>query len=190
MQESPLNGASDVPTTVTVRWQPGSAPNPIYAVQIARDGGFSSLVANVRITDGSIGYTVFDLTPGTQYFWRVNLTAAGSTSPWSAAWSFRVTSRDAPGVPTLRAPANGDTGIARSPTLSWNPVSGADSYQVEITPFGTAYFNVEGTSLTISEETLSLGYTDRHQWRVRAKNAAGTSEWSESWTFTRAPGAL
>lgn len=64
---------------------------------------------------------------------------------------------------------------------------GAASYQVEITPFGTASFNVQGTSLALSEETLSLGYTDRHQWRVRAKNAAGASEWSEMWVFTRAP---
>jgi hypothetical protein len=87
----------------------------------------------------------------------------------------------------LLSPANGATGVPRSPTLTWSAVPGAESYQVEITPFGSAYFNVQGTSITLSEESLSIGYTDRHSWRVRAKNAAGASDWSERWVFTRTP---
>jgi hypothetical protein len=186
-QEAPSNGATDLPATVTVRWHAATSSNPQYIVQIAADASFSSLVANARITDGSIGYTVFNLAGGHQYFWRVAVSVGGSTSPWSPVWSFRITSRNPPAVPTLISPANGATGVSRSPTLAWNPVPGAESYQVEISPFATAYFNVQGTSITISEETLSLGYTDRHVWRVRAKNVAGTSDWSDQWVFTRTP---
>jgi hypothetical protein len=81
-QEAPLNGATDQPTTVTVRWHPvNSSTNPIYNVQISRDGAFSSLVANARITDGNIGYTVFNLANGTRYFWRVSLSVGSNTAP-------------------------------------------------------------------------------------------------------------
>jgi trimeric autotransporter adhesin len=186
-QEAPANRATDQPTTVTVRWHPVSTTSPIYNVQIARDSQFSSLVANVRITDGSVGYTVFNLAPGARYFWRVSLSGGGITSAWSSVWTFQTTSRDRPAAPTLLSPANGATRVPRSPTLVWSAVQGADSYQVEISPFGTAYFNVQGTSITLSEEALSIGYTDRHSWRVRAKSAAGASEWSELWVFTRTP---
>jgi hypothetical protein len=187
VQEAPTNGATDQPTTVTVRWHPADTTNPSYNVQIARDSNFSSLVANVRVTDGSIGYTVFSLANGTRYFWRVSLSVGGNTSAWSPIWSFQTTARDRLGVPALLSPANGATGVPRSPTLVWSAVPGTDSYQVEISPFGTAYFNVQGTSITLSEEALSIGYTDRHSWRVRAKNAAGASDWSELWVFTRTP---
>jgi trimeric autotransporter adhesin len=186
-QEAPANGATDQPTTITVRWHPVNITNPIYDVQIARDSAFSSLVANARITDGSIGYTVFNLTNGTRYFWRVRLSAGGNTSAWSSIWSFQTTSRDRPAPPTLLSPSNGATGVPRSPTLTWSAVAGAESYQVEISPFGTHYFSVQGTSFTISEEALSIGYTDRHTWRVRARNVAGVSDWSEQWVFTRTP---
>jgi hypothetical protein len=187
LQEAPPNGATDQPTMVTVSWRPADITNPVYNVQVARDSGFSSLVANARITDGSVGFTLFNLANGAQYFWRISLSGGGQTSAWSSVWTFRTTSRDRPGVPTLLSPANGATGVPRSPTLVWSEVPGADSYQVEISPFGTAWFNVQGTSFTISEEALSIGYTDRHTWRVRAKNAAGASDWSEQWMFTRTP---
>jgi trimeric autotransporter adhesin len=184
-QEAPANGATDQPTTITVRWTPANVANPVYDVQIARDSAFSSLVANARITDGSIGYTVFNLANGTRYFWRVRLSTGGNTSAWSSIWSFQTTSRDRPAPPTLLSPGNGATGVPRSPTLTWSAVAGAESYQVEISPFGTHYYSVQGTSFTISEEALSIGYTDRHTWRVRARNAAGVSDWSELWVFTR-----
>jgi hypothetical protein len=88
--------------------------------------------------------------------------------------------------PTQEFPANGATGVPRSPTLVWIAAEGADSYWVKIVGCGNE-FTVEGTSITIPEENLSACYSDHFFWSVQARNPAGLSEPSETWTFTRVP---
>jgi hypothetical protein len=187
-QVSPPNGATDQPIQVlSFAWNDfTSYPHPAtYRVQVSRNSSFTDLILDQNTGD-STGWTLFNLPRNTVYYWRINLTTRGQTSNWSPVWNFQTTNREIPGVPTLVSPANGATGVPRSPTLTWNPVEGADYYQVDITPIFSFYI-VHGTSVTFSNEDLSLGYTDRHLWRVRAVNPAGPSEWSERRAFTRTP---
>ena len=99
-----------------------------YRVQVSTNSGFTStLVDQGGITATSYG--VSGLSPSTLYYWRVNATNSAGTSSWSSARSF-TTLAAVPAAPTLSSPSNGATGVATSPTLSWNASSGATSYRV------------------------------------------------------------
>lgn len=86
----------------------------------------------------------------------------------------------------LSSPANGDTGISLSPTLSWNSFPGSTSYTLQVSTdslFSSFVYNssgITGTSQTIIAGLLS--YT-KYFWRVQA-NLTYNSQWSQVWNFT------
>ena len=86
------------------------------------------------------------------------------------------------GTPVPTSPANGATGVSSTPTLTWTAASSATAYDVY---FGTStspgfVATVAGTSY--QPGNLSAGAT--YYWRVVAKNAAGASASSGTFSFT------
>ncbi|MFN7941839.1 MAG: hypothetical protein U0X73_09570 [Thermoanaerobaculia bacterium] len=91
-----------------------------------------------------------------------------------------------PAAPTAISPANGATGVAQNPTLTWSALGDAQSYVVEVatdagfsslvdtgTPAGTSYT----VATVLSPETL-------YYWRVRGTNACGGGGNSSTFSFT------
>jgi hypothetical protein len=92
-----------------------------------------------------------------------------------------------PPSPTLLSPLNNATEQLITLTLSWNEVSGATRYGLEISRnasfSGTPVLfisNLETTSYEI--QNLDRGQT--YYWRVYAENLGGTGPWSAAWSFT------
>lgn len=79
--------------------------------------------------------------------------------------------------PVLVSPANGATGVSRTPTLTWNASAGATSYTLYVS--GQNSFTVSGTSYTVS----NLPAGTKIQWNVTAINAGGSAT-SATWSFT------
>ena len=75
-------------------------------------------------------------------------------------------------IVTILAPSNGATLTDTNITFTWNPIDGADAYQLQIaTPdFVNATSIVLDSTLTITAYAKILSSGD-YQWRVRAKNA-------------------
>jgi hypothetical protein len=93
-----------------------------------------------------------------------------------------------PGVASLTAPSNGDTGVGTSPTLEWTPVDTAVSYEVEIAT-DPAFNNVVYASAeTATQHTVeaALNPTTLHYVRIRAVNDCGVGPWSTTVSFTTA----
>jgi hypothetical protein len=91
-----------------------------------------------------------------------------------------------PAAPTLSSPANGATGVALSPTVIWNAVTGATTYHLQVSTssyFGSTVFN-DSTLTATSKAVGPLAGATVYYWRVRAKNSYGTSTWSSVWSFT------
>jgi subtilisin family serine protease len=91
-----------------------------------------------------------------------------------------------PAAPTLSSPANGSTGIAINTALTWNTVSGATSYNVQVSTssgFGTTVFNASGITAT-SASPAGLANSTKYYWRVSATNGVGTGAWSTVRSFT------
>ncbi len=83
-----------------------------------------------------------------------------------------------PGAPTLLAPADGATGVALNPTLSWNAVASADSYAVQLVLIQQTGMppDILVLDTTIVDTTLAVGPLQslrNYTWSVIARNSAG-----------------
>ena len=180
---SPSNGSANIVLNPTLTWGATSGA-ATYRIQVSTDSGFGTTIiddSTVMTTSKAIG----PLTSSTVYFWRVNAKNLGGTSTWSTVWSFSTVPPIA-SIPILIAPANSSTNIAISPTLSWNPSTGAATYRIQLSTdagFGTTI--VDDSTVTITSKSIGpLTSNTLYYWRANAKNPGGTSTWSTVWNFT------
>jgi len=181
---SPANGATGVSTSPTLSWEASSGATS-YQVQVSTSSSFTSTVYDQSVTTTST--TVAGLLANTRYYWRVNASNTGGESSWSDVWSFttQTAGGSAPPAPTLVSPANGASNVSRTPTLTWNAASGADSYRVQVSTrsnFSKIVFDqsdLTDTSVTLPE----LGRLTKYYWHVSATNDYGTSPYSATWSF-------
>jgi hypothetical protein len=183
---SPTDGATGVSKTPTLSWNAVTGATS-YQVQVSTSSSFASFVVDQSGITGT-SYNLTGLSDSTVYYWKVSASNAAGAGSASATRSFRTAGAPpaGPAAPTLQAPANGATGIDASPTLSWNAVTGASSYRLQVSTsntFSATVFdqpNLAGTS----KQVTGLANNTPHYWRVNATNAAGTSAWSTTGSFT------
>jgi Listeria/Bacterioides repeat/Listeria/Bacterioides repeat/Listeria/Bacterioides repeat/Listeria/Bacterioides repeat len=90
-------------------------------------------------------------------------------------------------APTPAAPAIGATNQSINPALSWSAVSGATSYEVQVSTASSFSTIMKDTTLTTLSLTIGpLTNASTYYWHVRAKNNSGISAWSSIWNFTTA----
>jgi hypothetical protein len=181
---SPANNATDVAVNPTLTWG-AAAGAATYRVQVSTASDFSSgiLVDDSTLTTGS--KAVGPLSNGTKYYWRVNAKNAGGTSGWSGTWVF-TTIIAAPSAPTLASPVNNATNVSITPTLVWNTLSDATTYQVQVSTvsnFASTVFNMSGLTATSQAVSTALLNSTLYYWRANATNPGGTSAWSGTWSF-------
>ncbi|MBN1213700.1 MAG: hypothetical protein JXA92_14095, partial [candidate division Zixibacteria bacterium] len=93
---------------------------------------------------------------------------------------------DLPGKTNLESPANGATGVTLPISFDWQDVATANVYQIQIDNSSTFTspevdeFIVSSSAFDVTGLTSGLTY----HWRVRAFNACGSGEWSDSRNFT------
>lgn len=140
------------------------------------DGGGGT---NSRIPANSGTYTL----PATgQYTIAVTsqtLNGVGSYTLWLLAASGSL-----PAAPVPVTPANGATGVTTPVTLTWNPSSGAVSYDVYFGTTSPPAFYVNTVSASVSPTGVAGNAT--YFWYVVAKNADGSTN-SITFNFTTAP---
>jgi photosystem II stability/assembly factor-like uncharacterized protein len=187
---SPAANASAVAITGSLSWN-ASAGAATYRVQLSTDSLFATTILNDSTVTATSRATP-TLANNTAYFWRVNAKNAGGTSPYSEIRKFTTTLPAAPAAPTLASPAANATGIAVSSNLSWNASAGAVTYRVQLSTdstFAATLIN-DSTVTALTRATGTLANNTAYFWRVNAKNAGGSSAWSETRKFTIAPVAL
>jgi uncharacterized repeat protein (TIGR01451 family) len=86
-----------------------------------------------------------------------------------------------PSAPILSTPANGATGLSRTPVLSWTSATGATSYNVYFGVTAAPPLAANTTSLQYSPSLLAPGKT--YYWQVSAVNLAGSTT-SPIFSFT------
>ncbi|MFH1226379.1 MAG: DUF2341 domain-containing protein [Planctomycetota bacterium] len=175
----PLNGALAVSLTPTLAWQAVSGATA-YQCQVAADSGFNSIVINQNGLTATSTITAA-LAYKTTYYWRVKASNIGGGSDWSAARSF-TTLLD---PPVLAAPSNNPgAAVSTNPTLSWNALTGAISYQLEVSTAGDFSADTQQLITTDSYYQLNgLANGTVYYWRVRGVDAGGSGGWSTTWLF-------
>jgi hypothetical protein len=96
----------------------------------------------------------------------------------------------APAAPTLTSPSNGATGQATSITFTWGAVSGADTYEWQLSSdadmSNPSNIIMDVTGLASPSEPVSgLSQATTYYWRARAhSNTNGDGAWSSIWNFS------
>ncbi len=183
---SPANAATNVSTAPTLSWTAATAATT-YNLQVSTSNTFTTnLVDLTGLTTTS--RAISGLANSTIYYWRVSSTNSTGTSAWSTVRSFTTAAPLAiPVAPTLSSPANAATNVSRTPTMSWNAVTGAATYEIQISTvntFATVTFGRTGLTARSIRVTPQLASLTGYFWRVRAVNAAGTGPWSAVRSFT------
>ena len=145
-----------------------------YDFQISTSDQFNTTLVNVTTVQRQYVPKI-QLPTQTQLYWRVRATGGGET------WTTTLFSRNTVGAPTLIGPA--DAAELTQPdnpvTLSWQPVPGADSYDVQ---YGTDPNFVDQTttkSVEGSSYVVPLQTPGTYVWRVRGVLANGVfTAWS------------
>ena len=136
--------------------------------QVAACAGATCLTETVRVTS----HTFSGLSPDTSYRFTVRARARGSWSP--PASEERVTLKPArPPAPTNLS-VNGLT--ASGATLSWRAAVRATSYDVQACIGSTCASSTE--VMITSHPFSSLTPNTQYRFQVRARNAAGASDWA------------
>jgi hypothetical protein len=173
---TPANGASGVALAPTLRWIAGSGAtsHDVYF-------GTTSPPPLVTNTTGT-SYVPGKLATGTTYYWKVEAKNANGATP-SPVWSFRT--KLTPDSPTNPSPANGATGVSRTPTLTWGAAAGATSYDVYFGLASTPAFKVSVTAASFTPASTLLA-NRLYYWRVVSRSATGTKT-GPTWNFRTRP---
>lgn len=189
---SPVNASSLATNEILLQWKSADATHPMYDVQIALSGDFSTIIAEQKNLEGTS--LMFNASERDQnYFWRVRATLQGESSAWSSIGSFLVLPLS-PVPPALVTPLNNEINVGISPILRWNSIPDM-VYQVQLSrsaSFDAIIVNMTVPATGKAAEVIlgGLEYFSSYYWRVRGKNATGVSQWSESFRFTTTGTAL
>lgn len=151
-----------------------------YHLQIAKSSNFLSVdYENLSVNDTTLN--VQDLLPNQQYFWRVKAKAGLSESDWTSAWNFKTSI----GTTSLLLPDSSSFNNSLTLTLSWEPISGANSYKVQLsTTPNFSQIDFDLTSNSTSREIVGLSHNTKYYWRVAGVGSDGDGDWSGTWNFT------
>lgn len=182
---SPANNATGIAVSGNITWHPAPAANT-YEYDLDDNSDFSSTIDHAtNLTDTMRAYT--GLSNNMTYYVRVR----GVNNQGNGDWTTN-TFKTAFAQVTLASPANNSKAINSNPVvLTWNAVSGATVYQIQIatdaafTNIVTDNNNVSGTSFNFSGTSPLTNY----YWKVRAVGVGNTGAYSSAFTFRTAVGA-
>lgn len=169
---TPLDDAFSGDTTPTLTWQ--AAPGALsYVVQMATDDAFASLVSGYPVMTANLMLYSPTLAPATRYYWRVaSVNGYGYQSEFSPARVLNLS-----GAPSAHY------WTTTSVTLTWNFVSWADQYRVQVDDDPTFASPVPKIATDL-EAAFDLPGPGTYYWRVRAEDEnGGAGPWSATETF-------
>ena len=185
---APADNATGAAPNVLLDWNAVAGQLGLsYEVQLSDEASFAN---PLNFATEFTSYRMSELLFGHQYFWRVRAKDNSGTSDWSASRSFTVLDKT-----TLASPANDAKKLAPNVKIRWNKVGGATHYDYQmdvVSTFDSPYAftvsclaaNVDGAGTTAEIATANLLFGEKHYWRVRARHALDTSDWSASRFFT------
>lgn len=182
---------------------PGADFAPAYRIEVDEDQLFGSpdWVAETENTIAApTAANPFVPNPSKRYYWHVialNGIGAATKGEWSQTWLARfdlskgLTPTAAASAPEVLRPENGFEAIETTPMLEWFPVSGATSYNVEISQDSNFGSLVNSATVPYPMYTPTQSFAQRsknavnfgiYYWRVR-KATPSVGPWSTAQRF-------
>ncbi len=183
---APANAATVASLIPVLSWNAAAgAATYNVVVSLVNDTAFASPVASgAGLTTLTFPVPAGAFAPNTRYAWRVTaLNAAGSAN--SLARTFRTAAGSLP--PRLLTPRNGTRLANLTPQLTWSPVAGIASYDVQVTTDAAfSALAAQATALAVTSFDVPAGALrggTLYFWRVRVTTDLGTSLWSSRSSF-------
>jgi len=178
----PPDGATDLPTSVTLQWLK-QADSTGYHLQFGADSTLVLLlVEDSTLVDTS--YALDSLEHDTWYYWRISAHNGLGPGQWSMRHSFR-TIVDLPDTVVVVSPADSALVLADSASFFWKTGSPeVDRYWFQIDTlesFPIAFVDSSLTDTSVVHGPLIDG--ERYYWTVRAHNNAGWGPFAPVRTF-------
>ena len=177
---SPADMATGIALTPALSWN-ASTTATSYRTQVSSASDFLSTVYD----QSGIAATSASITPAlsnnTLYYWRVNASNASGTSSWSDVWSFTTITATPPAAPSnlVVTPVSGS--ILQ---LNWTDNSTNETgFEIERSTTGSGGLFTLLTTLgadVITYNNTDLTPSTNYCYRVRATNAAGSSDYSNT----------
>ena len=164
-------------TSSTASWSPVSGA---YSYEVDYKAASSGLWINIASGLTSTSWGLAAMSPGTSYDWRVRANCSSGASAYTQTQftTLSSTSCNAPsGLSTLNITTN-------SATATWNPVSGANSYDVDYKASSSgSWINIASGTTATSWSLLGMPAATSFDWRVRANCSSGSSGYTQT-TFS------
>ena len=170
---APVLSGNATKDAITLTWNAVNGADS-YDLEITKTADSTVTAVNdIAVTN----YSHTNLTPNTEYSYRVRAKNSGGEGIWSQPLVIS-TKPDVPSVPQSISASS----TSREISMIWDSVDTATGYEVEImsgtNDNQTVTDQVYGTTETSYTQT-GLTPNTEYQYRVRAKNEAGPGEWSE-----------
>lgn len=174
-----LAASSITATSATISWTAVSGANSYDAdyKESASSTWINAATATTLISADLIG-----LTANTTYDWRIRANCSSGNSNYVSA-QFNTA-----------APCNAATGLTASAittgsaTISWDAISGADSYDVDYkTTASSTWINAATATTNVSVDLTGLTAGSAYDWRVRVNCSAGTGNYTSAQFTTLTP---
>lgn len=167
-------------TSATVSWDAVSGATA-YTVEYQTVGASSWTVVASNLNTTSVSIT--NLQEATNYNWRVAAICSGITGSFASSQFQSLVGCNAPaGLTSSNITTN-------SATISWSPVTGAESYEVSYKTMNATSWTIANAAInTTSINITGLAAATTYSWRVKTNcNAGATSIYSEAQFTTTTP---
>ena len=188
--ETPVNNQTEVAVTPLLNWS--DIPNFVkYRLQVSALSNFSVLwIDDSNLTSSQYQVSKGVLAYNSLYYWRVKTKNSAGWGDYQTPIRFFTMITPPPVEPVLLSPSNGTTGLALTPILDWNDLSGGTKYRVQISA-DTAFTSLitDDSTLLVSQYSVPAGLLNgntKYYWRASAKGSSSWSAFSAPWNFTTA----
>ncbi len=179
IKSSPESDLITSDTKLTFNWS-SIAETLNYHIQISRTDDFTASILDLStLTINSYSLTT-TLSDSTSYYWHVKQKDKNGTwSNWSSTFNFSIYMDK----PVYGTPSGSEVLTDTTPTLSWEAVTGATGYEVEINSAADFTGTIVETDNTITTNSYSVTtvISDNYFWRIKQKDI--NQVWSD-WSIT------
>ena len=178
VHSSPMNNAQLQSNVCVFNWRRSAPAVDAYRVRLtALSGGaiFDTTLVDTMLT--------VSLQANQSYSWSVSAHNLSGWSPWSTPWV--CSSVPYPGRVNLMAPKNDTLIVNDTIILTWMSATPyVNAYHVEVREDGVLTMS-DSTNVYSAARYVHASDESQVQWRVRARNASGWGEWSETAWYLR-----
>ena len=177
-------GATSASYTIALDFINGFSENVSFSTTGEPVGSTVNFSPTTINSDGTVTMTISNLNGVAVDSYLIDINASSSSIIRSINATLNILNAAFETL-NLTSPSNSGTGVALSPTFTWDEISNASSYDIEIaTDLGFSSILVNENVTTNSYTEASLDQSTTYYWRVKAKNSCGDGNFSSVSSFT------